>query len=346
MTPLPSIGPSSFRYFNWDVCWDWFLGRHACWWNDITSKHESMLMLPSQVIDALSRSRPPQGQGRAVRRIISEEQENAERDFTALCQSRESNVLGVSSIGSPIPYPFLDDAVAKWRVADAPPNMSDWLGPAFSDAQRIAIAIRQSRMVHASWLVQQSEFWRQLQMLWDLGERKCVRLDGMQPYHGFSLRAVARASDGSHLRNPQFSRILATFARDWQISAFATRDLPIPQSPLIDMPNVFGADGWESTSVRDGIPNFIPPQRLFGDWKTVWQNPRPDFSLSKDYYLQNELPTCANILRIYVVERAIRSRFDPMPHGLKGRMISGLSELLGLDATRVDRLRRRLQLAF
>ena len=356
VVPRPSVSPG------WYGRWASFLESHGDWWELQSSSGEAVYCLPGPVIDELCDShsaRTPRGHRHE--RILTAGQERSERDFTDLCAwwcQWHQDVVGVSDCGVPIPYPFLNEQLVHWR-AGRPPAGNHWIDM-FGELHQTRLAICQSQMVHAAWLIQQPKYWHDLTEI----RKRWRRIRHLVTFSEASGRLVPLAALAIHARRgdipdqtvARFHEDVWAFARRWHLAGWITWHLPLPQLPLLDLPAEIVYHCRCRDEPRSAIPSFYPPQRLFGEWKTVWQSPIPDpRQLNQgqcsrrvaEACLHNELPTYALVLRLFLAELAARTRFGGMlPRGVTGRLMAGLADEVGRDVEHVKRIRRRVQVAF
>lgn len=363
--PMARVVPRPSVSQGWHGRWASFLNSHRGWWERQSSLGDPVYCLPGPVIDELCRSQPRLDRRPPRERILTEDEECGERDFTALCRwwaEWDQNVVGITGSGLPIRYPLLNDQLIRWRAGRTPTRTrgrNSWTSM-FGKLHKIQLAVGQSQMVHAAWLIQQSEYWdglTELKNRWR-GIRDQVTFGevtgSVAPLAALAIDA--RIGNGTSKKVSKFHEDMWEFARRWNIAGLTTWDLPIPQGPLLGVPmSVVSLCRCQDDSSA-AFPGFIPPQRLFGDWKTVWQLPTPDprrhsqtqsSRCSAKPCLQNQIPTYALVLRVFLAELAVRSRFNgTLPRGMFAPLCGGLAKELGRNADHIRRTRSSIQVAF
>ena len=354
MTRQNSLRAHHHNSHRWNDRWNLFLASHHEWWSRRSDGCEQVYCLPDRVLGSLCDSHPPLNT-RAHRRprLISESDEAHERAFIDLCRQWDECVIGVTSRGEVLRFNLLAMDLAIWRPSSR--RSTDNVVRMFDKGRHENLAIEQSQMVHVARVIQQSEYWIELKAI----RARWRDLQKNLPFHIISGRLIPLDTWGNETQQCRFASHaeadflmgLWEFANRWEIAAFLTWDIPIPRGRFWHLPGDPRRTLRLRTDSTFSLPQFIPPSRLYGDQKIIWQRPTSTLLGHTDSERvrcrQKSVMKHHQILKAFFAELATRSRFGGiLPHGAKARLLEGLAAQLGKDSGHLKRLIKALRPAF
>ena len=353
MTRQNSLRAHHHNSHRWNDRWNLFLASHHEWWSRRSDGCEQVYCLPTPVLNSLCESHPPRNTGSHCRkRLISESEETNERAFIDLCQQWHECAIGVTSRGEVLRYDLLSMDLADWRPSSR--RSTDNVVRIFDKGSQENLAIEQGQMVHVAWVIQQSDYRRELRAI----RTQWRNLRENLPFHVISGRLIPLDTWANEMQWSRFtSRAEADFlmelwefANRWEIAAFLTWDIPIPRGRFWHLPGDSRHTLRLRTDTAFSLPRFIPRSRLDGDRKVVWQRPtslRGHSGSDGANCRQKGVITHHQILKAFFAELATRSRFGGiLPHGARARLLEGLAAQLGKDSGHLKRLIKTLRPAF
>jgi len=355
---------SDFR--SWSTLWEVFLDQHEQWWEKrIGENLEPAYILPEFVLKELSTATAKQGNCRAVKRLLSEADEKAERSFRETCEKFLPSVVGVWR-GQPVTYSLLFPVEKNLGVDEYQLQLlmdidayhgktKRQILDSLNENQVALVKLRHQLMGYVGFLNVNEQF---------CAERKCLRElwdalppDSPLPRTSASLLAPPVPIAGPPLYEQhskplhEFYEALRVCIQKWNLTGFATWDLPLPQGPLTRLPAglITQLRGPEATV--DFVPGYydVPSrvdlreelrdrQRHEGKAAGLKSElPLTDIS-ARERNGRYEMSAYETKFRLWFVEISVESRYESI-RGAKARLDKAFADELGISEERVKKLR-------
>ncbi len=356
---------NAFR--SWSNLWEVFLDQHEQWWEKrIGENLEPAYTLPEFVLKELSTATAKQGNCRAVKRLLSEADEKAERSFRETCVSYLPNIVGVWR-GQPVTYPLLFPVEENLGVDEHQLQLlmecdgfrgknPRQIRASLAEKQKQLVEIRHQLLGYVGFLNVDEQFCaarKHLRGLWD-----ALPPDSLLPQTSTSLLAppVPIVGPPSHEQHSkplnEFYEALRVCTQQWNLTGFATWDLPLPQGPLTRLPVglIIQLRGPDATV--DFVPGYydVPSrvnlreelrdrQRHEGEAAGLKSElPLTDISARRKKNGTYEMSAYESKFRSWFVETIVESRYENI-RGAKARLDKAFADELGISEVRVKKLR-------
>jgi hypothetical protein len=348
---LLNLGP---EWRSWTAHLRPCLEQHREWYNGrILNSLEPAYTLPVSVITALSTATEARGSGRASRRLISDADEQAERSFRQTCESYSPDTIGFWR-DQPVQYSLLFPVEANLGLSEALVSVlmeggttKEQVRVSLAQAARTSAERRHQMLGYVGLLCQNEQF---------IAERDQLKVAfSTLPPH----TALSQSSGG--LLAPELSEALQSFyngVRDliqkWNLTGFATWDLPIPQGPLDSAPvGLISRLRGPQTRVT-----YVPPyydvssnvnlreeqrerQRREGQAAGVnLEFPLCDTSARRGESGRINPSSYETMFRIWLIHITVRRRYGRI-RGAAARMDDALATDFGISPERIRHLRRQ-----
>lgn len=352
---------------SWSNLWDVFLDQHEQWWKErIDENLEPAYTLPEFVLKELSTATAKQGNCLAVKRLLSEADENAERSFRETCVSYLPNIVGVWR-GQPVAFPLLFPVEENLGVDAHQLQLlmecdgfrgknSRQIRALLAENQKQLVEIRHQLLGYVGFLNANEQFCaerKRLRELWDV-----LPPDSLLPQTSASLLAppvpiVGPPSYEQHSKQlNEFYEALRACVQKWNLTGFATWDLPLPQGRLTRLPaglisQLRGPDAtvgfvpgyYDVPSKVDLREELRDRQRHEGEAAGLKSElPLTDISARRKKDSTYEMSAYESKFRRWFVETIVESRYENI-HGAKARLDKAFAHELRISEERVKKLR-------
>ncbi|MDA1229813.1 MAG: hypothetical protein O2856_03475, partial [Planctomycetota bacterium] len=351
----------------WSNLWEVFLSQHEQWWKKrIGENLEPAYTLPKFVLSCLVTSTKASEGRRALSRLLSEEDEKAERDFRTTCERFLPSIVGVWR-GQPVTYPLLFPVEEKLGVDEHQLQLlmecdgfrgkkPRQIRALLAENQKQLVEIRHQLLGYVGFLNVDEQFCaerKHLRELWDV-----LPPDSLLPQTSASLLAppvpiVGPPSYEQHSKPlNEFYEALRVCIQKWNLTGFATWDLPLPQGPLRPLPAglITQLRGPEATI--DFVPGYynVPSGvDLREELRDRQRNEGEAAGLKSELPLTNisarrkkddtyKMSAYESGFRRWFVETIVESRYKNI-RGAKVRLDKSFAEEFGISEVRVKKLR-------
>jgi hypothetical protein len=358
----PSGGKNAAGIREWSACWETFLAAHAAWWSPLEGGGP-VYTLPEEVVDALSEfDEVRDGRHRARKRVLSEDEAEAEHAFRSACEGFAPDVVGVWG-GRPVHYPPFARPVRPPVSPDLLKQMQ-WdqslrpgaVGPALEAAARELDRMRHQQLGYAGALTlnEDCQDYRT--------ERAALkqRWEALPVPLPWPLRAnthdqeprAAEPGGGQAQKLPdevsRFLDDLGQFLRKWQLTQLASWDLPLPQGPLQGLSLATARHLLGPGQLATTLPSYfdVPSdvdlrkrtrdQQRFAAGQAGVEARHPVTNLSARGGRASSPETA---FRMWLVERTSRARYGSR-RGLVARLASAFAAMFDISSERVHELRK------
>ena len=344
--------------------WAPFLKQHPQWCRQrIGDNTEPAYTLPEFVVTALSAATEARGNKRAIPRLLSEADEQAERSFRETCESYLPDTIGVWR-GQPVQYPPFNvrqdlgfNELQLRVLAKSCGNTEQQIKSSLKVCETKSVETRHQLLGYVGFLSLDEQFIAEREQLKNLWRE--LPADSLLPQTSASLLAAplpAQLVPGSGRlsdKHQSFYSGLRELINKWHLTGFATWDLPLPQGPLASVP--VGAISRLRGS--DATINYVPAyfdipskvnqreesresQRLEGQAAGVNSEfPLTDISARHGKSGNLEPSSYATIFRIWFAEVTLHRRYGKI-HGVKARLDEAFADEMRISEERVKKLRQ------
>jgi hypothetical protein len=319
--------------------------------------------LPGPVVDALSRLGEVRGgRPRAGKRLLSEDEAEAEHAFRSACEGFAPDVVVVWG-GRPVHYPPLARPVRppvsneflgemKWDQSLRP----EAVGPALEAADRELDRMRHQQLGYAGALTLNEDCEEYRAERAALKKRWAALPIALPwPFHASTHDQTPLPSEpgsGQAQGLPgvvsRFLDDLGRFLRKWQLMQLVTWDLPLPQGPLQDVPlglarHLLGPGQLATTQPTyydvpsdTDVRKRTRAQQRFAAGQAGVQARHPVTNLSARAGRASSLETA---FRMWLITRTARGRCGSH-RGLTARLASAFAGMFDIKDERVQELRK------